>query len=107
MCRLEGRGNGDDKVLAVQAVYAVEVEMNVIVIKRVCSVLSRVLLDRGEGCHGQSRLSTTSSQNKTYREREYCVSSQDHRHRSCRRPVSTKSCVPKNSEVSLGRREVG
>jgi hypothetical protein len=49
MCRWVGRGNDvNNNVLAVQAVYAAEVEMNVVVIKRVCSVLSRVLLDRGE-----------------------------------------------------------
>jgi hypothetical protein len=61
VCRLRGRGNGGDNVVAVQAVYAVEGLMNVIILKRVCSVLSRVLRDRGERCHDKSRLSTASS----------------------------------------------
>jgi hypothetical protein len=48
-------------VLAIQAVFEIEVQMNVFVVKRVCSVLSRTLRSQSERCHGQSRLSTTSS----------------------------------------------
>jgi hypothetical protein len=39
MCRLRGRGNGEDNnAVVVQAVYAVQVEMNVVFLKRVCSI---------------------------------------------------------------------
>jgi hypothetical protein len=67
VCRWRGRGNGEDNnVVVVQAVYAIEVVMNVFVVKRVCSVLSRTLQSQIERCHGQSRLSTASSQEDTH-----------------------------------------
>lgn len=42
MYRLESRRNGGSVVAA----FKIEVQMNVIAIKRVCSVLNRVLLDQ-------------------------------------------------------------